>query len=409
MNDRRKIAVIGGGPAGMMAAVTAAAGADVTLFERNEKLGKKLYITGKGRCNITNCCSIEEFFSQVIRGGKFLYSALNAFSPADTMEFVEDNGCPLKIERGGRVFPVSDKSSDVLKAFGRALSRCNADIRLNTFVPADGIVALSDGSFEILGERFDRLIYAGGGASYKATGSTGEGLKFARDHGHNIIELVPSLINVDVFEDVSQLQGLSLKNVMLSAFDRNKCVYSEMGEMLFTDKGVSGPLVLSASGYINRLDLSKVTLSIDLKPALSKDMLIDRIKRDFVRFKTKQLKNSLSDLLPASLIPYIIMRAELDPQMQVDHFSAGMYERLCNTLKGLTFSVSGLGSLERAIVTSGGVDLKEVNPKTMESKLIKGLFFAGEMLDADAFTGGFNIQIALSTGFCAGRAAADLE
>ncbi len=399
-----KTAVVGAGPAGLIAAATAAAGSDVTLFERNEKPGKKLYITGKGRCNVTNLCSPREFLEKVVRNPKFLYSAIYTFTPEDTVNLIETNGVKTKTERGNRVFPASDKASDVTKAL--VSNAMKAGVR---FV-YENVVSLSrkDGLFRLITSGaeyfFDKVILACGGVSYPSTGSNGDGFKLAESMGHTVTKLYPALVPVNFCEDVKSLQGLSLKNVKVTVSDGRKSE-SLFGEMLFTSRGASGPVVLSLSSLINRLDVKHVTFSIDLKPALDYEKLDKRVVSDFTKFKNKQFKNSLDEMLPKSLIPYIIDVSGINPDKPVNSVTKQEREKLVNLLKNLSFTVDSLGSIAEGIVTSGGVSVDEVNPKTMESKLVKGLYFAGEMLDVDALTGGFNIQIALSTGFAAGTSA----
>lgn len=399
-----KTAVVGAGPAGLIAAATAAAGSDVTLFERNEKPGKKLYITGKGRCNVTNLCSPREFLEKVVRNPKFLYSAIYTFTPEDTVNLIETNGVKTKTERGNRVFPASDKASDVTKAL--VSNAMKAGVR---FV-YENVVSLSrkDGLFRLITSGaeyfFDKVILACGGVSYPSTGSNGDGFKLAESMGHTVTKLYPALVPVNFCEDVKSLQGLSLKNVEVTVSDGRKSE-SLFGEMLFTSRGASGPVVISLSSLINRLDVKHVTFSIDLKPALDYDKLDKRVVSDFTKFKNKQFKNSLDEMLPKSLIPYIIDVSGINPDKPVNSVTKQEREKLVNLLKNLSFTVDSLGSIAEGIVTSGGVSVDEVNPKTMESKSVKGLYFAGEMLDVDALTGGFNIQIALSTGFAAGTSA----
>lgn len=399
-----KTAVVGAGPAGLIAAATAAAGSDVTLFERNEKPGKKLYITGKGRCNVTNLCSPREFLEKVVRNPKFLYSAIYTFTPEDTVNLIETNGVKTKTERGNRVFPASDKASDVTKALVSNAMKAGVQ-----FV-YENVVSLSrkDGLFRLITSGaeyfFDKVILACGGVSYPSTGSNGDGFKLAESMGHTVTKLYPALVPVNFCEDVKSLQGLSLKNVEVTVSDGRKSE-SLFGEMLFTSRGASGPVVLSLSSLINRLDVKHVTFSIDLKPALDYDKLDKRVVSDFTKFKNKQFKNSLDEMLPKSLIPYIIDVSGINPDKPVNSVTKQEREKLVNLLKNLSFTVDSLGSIAEGIVTSGGVSVDEVNPKTMESKLVKGLYFAGEMLDVDALTGGFNIQIALSTGFAAGISA----
>lgn len=404
-----KVAVIGAGPAGMMAAISAAqAGANVFLLEKNSKLGKKLYITGKGRCNLTNDISPQEFLKNVVSNPKFLYSAINRFTPQDTINFFEQFGCPLKVERGGRVFPLSDRSSDIIKTFEKALNNYGVNVIYDCEVLD---INKSSDYFEVLcknGKNIisDRVVIACGGLSYSSTGSTGDGYILSKKFGHTIIDTVPGLVSISVKEDVSSLQGLSLKNVSLSAEYNNKTVSNLFGEMLFTHTGISGPIVLSTSSIINRLPLDKVKLFIDLKPALDTNKLDERILRDFSKYQNKQFKNALIDLLPKSLIPEIIKRSGIDEDQKVNVITRMQRQNLINALKRFELNIQKLDGFERAIITCGGVSTKEIDPSKLESKLSKGLFFAGEVIDVDAYTGGYNIQIALSTGYLAGINAA---
>lgn len=403
-----KIAVVGGGPAGMMSAICAAEnGADVTLFEKNEKLGKKLYISGKGRCNLTNNCSPQEFVCNVVNNGKFLYGAINKFTPDDTMSFCDKMELKLKTERGNRVFPMSDKSSDVIKTFERALLQLGVDIRLNCDLNAitfteNGILLTTITDIIV----FDRVIIATGGLSYSATGSTGDGYKFAERVGHNVVAQRPALCRL-LCSGVESLEGLSLKNVSVSIVDgRGKELDSEFGEMLFTRDGVSGPAVLTLSSRINKLKLNNCFVSIDLKPALDFDKLDARILRDFAERMNKDFVNALDGLLPERLIREVASQSGIPFYKKVNQVTSAERLSLVKTLKGLQFPFVRLDEIEYGIVTAGGVDVKEINPSTMESRLQKGLYFAGEVMDVDAYTGGFNIQIALSTGYVAGKSAA---
>lgn len=405
-----KVFVIGGGASGMMAAIAAARnGHKVVLFEKNEKLGKKLYITGKGRCNITNACDKDTFFENVISNPKFLYRAFHKFNNFDVIDFFENLGLETKIERGNRVFPASDKSSDVIAALKRELERLNVDIRYNSEV-SDVIykdasfygIRLKDSNAELTA---DALVIATGGLSYPLTGSTGDGYKFAKKAGHTVTELSPSLVPLYVSESyVSELMGLSLKNISITVKAGQKEIYNDFGELLFTHFGVSGPVILSASRflipYINTRD--KLTLKIDLKPALTMQQLDARILRDFEEFKNKQFKNSLNHLLPNKLIDVIIRLSHIDPNKQVNSITREERLNLCELLKNLTFNIEKLGTFSQAVITKGGINVSEVNPSTMESKLVKSLYFTGEVLDLDALTGGFNLQIAWSTGYLAG-------
>ncbi len=401
-----RVAVIGGGPAGMMAALSAAEnGADVTLFEKNEKLGKKLYISGKGRCNITNDCSPRDFFRNVATNPKFLYGAINKFSPQDTIDFCTSHGLAVKTERGNRVFPATDKSVDVIKLFSKQLEKSGVKVVLNTPVTAlecqkNGFLLNTISDIVC----FDRLIVATGGISYSSTGSTGDGYKFAASLGHNIIPPKPALCRI-LAKNTKALEGLSLKNVTVSVVSEQGS-FGEFGEMLFTDDGLGGPAVLTLSSRINKLTLTDAYILIDLKPALDRDKLDARILRDFSQKSNKNFINSLDDLLPERLIKEVALQSGIPFDKKVNVVTAAERARLVQTLKDLRFDFVGLDETEYGIVTSGGVDVSEVNPSTMESKLHKGLFFAGELLDVDAFTGGFNIQIALSTGYVAGVNAA---
>ncbi|WPC44690.1 NAD(P)/FAD-dependent oxidoreductase [Clostridium sp. JS66] len=399
------VIVIGGGPAGMMAAIAASKKHNTILIEKNEKLGKKLYITGKGRCNVTNAKDINDFFDYIPGNSTFLYSALYTFTNEDTMNFFKNLDVELKVERGDRVFPKSDKSSDIISALEKALRKNNVDIRLNTkvkkFVFENNIinaVQLEDGS-TIKGDDF---VLCTGGVSYPQTGSTGEGFKIAQGLGHNVTNLMPSLVPIEIEEDwVKELQGLSLKNVELTIKDsKKKILYKDFGEMLFTHFGISGPIVLSASRIINKSNNLKAI--IDLKPALSNEELDKRIQKDFSKCLNKDFKNSLDELLPKKLISIIIALSGIDPIKKVNLITKEERKNLVNLVKKLPLNVKGLRPIAEAIVTAGGVNVKEIDPSTMKSKILNNLYFAGEIIDVDAYTGGFNIQIALSTGYLAG-------
>lgn len=403
------VIVIGGGPSGMLAAGAAGSrGRKTLLIEKNEKLGKKLFITGKGRCNVTNAADMDDFMSNIPKNSKFLYSAFRGLSNLDLIAMLNDMGLKTKVERGGRVFPESDKSSDVLKALGKYLEKNNVDVMFNSSVREIKVtddkiskVILKDGK-EIPCES---VIVCTGGLSYPQTGSTGDGLEFAKALGHSVTDLYPSLIPLIVKEEyIKELQGLSLKNVAIKVIVDNKSIYDDFGEMLFTHYGLSGPIVLSASFYISdHLKKKKdIKFSIDLKPALSEEDLDKRVLKDFNEKLNKQFKNSLDALLPQKLIPVIIKLSKIDENKEVNQISKEERKQLVSLLKNLEFTITGTRPISEAIVTSGGISLKEVNPKTMESKLIKGLYFAGEIMDLDAFTGGFNLQIAFSTGHAAG-------
>lgn len=403
-----KLAVIGGGAAGLFAAgVASHEGADVTLYERNERYGVKLRITGKGRCNVTNDCEPAEFFENVVTNPRFLYSAYSGFSSKDTQAFFEGLGVPLKTERGKRVFPVSDKASDIADA----LVRYCADGGVG-FV-CDRIRKLSyDGAFRLTGASAaysaDRVVIATGGLSYPRTGSDGDGYGFARSLGHTVTELTPSLVPLVCREDICpRCRGLSLKNVNLTVFDTKtgKNVFSELGEMLFTDKGVSGPLVLSASAHMRDVTPGRYELYIDLKPALDERTLDKRLLRDFSGNLNKNLSNSFHDLLPSKLIAPFVELCGVDPDKKVNSVSSAERRSILTLLKKLPLTVVSAAPVSEAIITRGGVDTKQIDPKTMQSKLVPGLFFAGEIIDCDAYTGGFNLQIAFSTAYAAAKAA----
>ena len=401
-----RVAVIGGGAAGLMAAATASENNEVVIFEKNEKLAKKIYITWKGRCNVTNACAVDEFLKNVATNPKFLTSAIYSFSSFDLMEFIESNGTPLKTERGNRVFPVSDKASDVTKCFEKILLQNGVRIRLNTEVKE--IVAVGG---EIRGLKtadatydFDKIIICTGRLSYPSTGSTGDGYRFAKKLGHTIIRPVASLTGLNLKGDeYKSLQGLTLKNVGVKILDGQKVVHSDFGEMLFTHFGVSGPVILTGSARINRLNTDGMKLSVDLKPAINEELLDARILRDFGENKNKDFSNALYGLLPRAAVGLIVERSGIRADKKVNEITAAERKKLLYTLKNLDFTIDSLRPIEEGVVTAGGVNVKEINPKTMESKLIKGLFFAGEVIDVDAFTGGFNLQIAFSTGRAAGK------
>lgn len=405
-----KIAVIGGGAAGLIAAHTAAEnGAEVTLFEKNEKCGKKIYITGKGRCNVTNDCEPQEYLTHVVNGAKFLTGAIYAFPPRSLMEYLESGGLRLKTERGNRVFPVSDKASDVTKCLENYCRHAGVTIRFGTKVLGlDILNSTMRGIITPNGlELFDKVIVCTGGKSYPSTGSDGDGYKFAAEAGHTVIQPVPSLCGINLKGDYfKEMQGLSLKNVSLKVYCGKKLVKELFGEMQFTHFGASGPLILSATALINRMNAADVKMLIDFKPALSSEQLEQRILRDFGADKNKDISNCLKSLLPSSAIMPILSRSGIAADKKVNSVTRTERASLLTNLKNFDILFLSLRGFEEAVVTSGGVSLKEVNPKTMESRLVKGLYFCGEVLDADAFTGGYNLQIAFSTGFCAGRAAA---
>ncbi len=403
-----KVVVIGGGAAGMLAAGTAASrGKEVILLEKNEKLGKKIYITGKGRCNITNTGDVEELLSNVTDNKNFLYSAFYSFSNEDIVQLLHTYGTPTKVERGNRVFPVSDKSSDVIRALTRFMETHHVDIRLNSEV-AD--ILAEKGT--IIGVRLKdnsiisctSVIIATGGLSYPTTGSTGDGYRFAANVGHHITNLKPALVPLETEEEwTHELQGLSLKNVRLTAHHNNKEVFSELGEMIFTHFGISGPIVLSMSNYINRfLEKGKVMVTLDLKPGLDEEKLDKRIQKDFEKYSRKQFKNALDDLLPSKFIPKIINLSGISPEKNVHQITKDERKHLILLLKHLKIHILRTRPIIEAVVTAGGIQIREINPSSMESKLIKGLFFAGEVIDVSALTGGYNLQIAFSTGYLAG-------
>ncbi|MBO4562504.1 MAG: NAD(P)/FAD-dependent oxidoreductase [Clostridia bacterium] len=406
----KRIAVIGAGPAGMIAAAFAKTeDTSVTVFDGNEKAGKKLYLTGKGRCNITNIADRDEFMRNIPRNPRFLYSAFDGFFNNDIIDVIESEGVPTKVERGGRVFPQSDKSSDVIKALLRFMTKKGAKLRLDSRVT--GVEKMDDGFFVALAggcvERFDAVIIATGGRSYPSTGSTGDGYAFARGFGHTVTDTAPSLVSLVTEENwTAELAGLSLKNVTLTAVRGKKQVYSELGEMLFTHTGVSGPLVLSASARIAD-DPAGTKLFIDMKPALDDQTLDSRILRDLEANKHKQMKNAIMGLLPSRMVPIVLLIAGIDPEKTTDSFTKAERRSLVSTLKAIPLTVASAAPIEEAIITRGGVSVREIDPGTMESKLVQGLYFAGEVIDVDAYTGGFNLQIAYSTGAAAGRAAAE--
>ncbi len=436
-----RVVIVGGGAAGMMAAVAAAsAGNSVCLVEKNEKLGKKLFLTGKGRCNVTNAGDMETLFANVPTNPKFLYSAFYGFDNQAVMRFLEQAGCPLKTERGGRVFPVSDHSSDIIAAFERELRKLGVEILLNTEViglmlddtedaeggksgaalDVQGIIA--EGEYRVKGVRLsggrilsgDRCIICTGGLSYPSTGSTGDGYRFAQDTGHRLTECVPSLVPFEVAEDwCGSLMGLALKNVSVRLLCDGRELYQGFGEMLFTHFGVSGPLILSASSFYGRTKNKKRAknqapdgknmLYIDLKPALDMEQLDRRLVRDLEENKNKQFKNALGKLFPAKLIPVMIRLSGIHPDKKVNEITREERRDFVELIKALPLTVTGLRGFQEAVITRGGIDVRDVNPSTMESRKVKGLYFAGEVLDLDALTGGFNLQIAWSTGYLAGR------
>jgi predicted Rossmann fold flavoprotein len=403
----KKVVVIGGGAAGMLAAATAGSrGIDVILIEKNEILGKKLLITGKGRCNITNDCDIEELIENVPVNGKFLYSAFYTFTNIDVINLFNKLGIKTKVERGQRVFPVSDKSIDVVKALEKYMKQNNVKVvkgEVTKVVSKDSTISnviLKDGrTFKC-----DSVIVATGGASYPQTGSTGDGYKFAKENGHKVTKIMPSLVPLEVKEKwISSLRGLTLRNVSIKVLNKdNKKIYDDFGEMNFINSGVGGPIILSASSYMGDIEKEKYKIIIDLKPALSEEKLDKRIQRDFNKYSTKYFLDSLKDLLPKKLIPVIIELSKISPNKVVNQISKEERKNLVKLFKNITLEVKKYRPIKEAIVTSGGVKIDEINPSTMESKIVKGLFFAGEVIDVDAYTGGFNLQIAFSTGYLAG-------
>ncbi len=407
-----KVLIIGAGAAGMMAAIAAADhGAQVILLEKNEKLGKKIYITGKGRCNITNGCPTEDFFDNVVSNPKFLYSAVYTFDQSSMCSFLENEGLKLKEERGQRIFPESDKSSDVIKTLEHALRRRNVQIRLNTCV--DRVVTDESGFSKVItskGENIkaDALIIATGGLSYKSTGSTGDGYRFASKMGHKIIDTEPSLVPLRVKEGyVKDLEGLSLKNVNLTIGR-----FSDFGEMLFTSDGISGPLVLTASSDLCRQIAGTqegISAYIDLKPALTPEQLDQRILRDFAEEKNKAFKNSLNKLLPSKLIPVMVNLSQIREDKKVNEITKEERKRLAELIKKFPLTIVGNKGFEQAVITQGGISVREIDASTMESKIVENVYFAGEVMDVDAYTGGFNLQIAWSTGYLAGMSACKKE
>lgn len=414
-----KVIIIGAGAAGMMAAIAAASdGHDVTILEKNEKAGKKIYITGKGRCNITNACDVEELFNNVVTNKKFLYSAFYGFTNEDVVAMLNDAGLETKVERGSRVFPVSDRAGDVISTLVRIMKKHGVKIEYDTTV-TELVTDRGDDAEADAGKRefitgvkcasgkvyqADAVIVATGGISYPTTGSTGDGYGFAEKTGHSVTALSPALVPFTVLEeDVKELQGLALKNSGVTIYDGKKKLYEDFGELLFTHFGVSGPTVLSASSYVaKKIKEHPLRLVIDLKPGLDAEQLDARVLRDFEEYMNKNFNNSLDKLLPKSLIPVIIKRSGIDEYKKVHEISREERMRLIDTIKNFEFTLTGLRGYNEAIVTQGGVSVKDVDPSTMESKKVKGLYFAGEVLDLDAVTGGFNLQIAWSTGHLAG-------
>ena len=404
------VIIIGGGAAGMMAAITADRNNNkVTLIEKNEKLGKKLFITGKGRCNFTNAGDEEDIFNSIVTNKKFMYSSLRGFSNYDCMGFFDELGLKFKIERGNRVFPESDHSSDVIGALSRQMKKLGVNVLLNTQVVAVNeengefagvVVKDASGQKEIKG---DACVIATGGNSYSSTGSTGDGYRFAKSLGHSITPILPALVPLNVREEWEELlMGLSLKNIEVTFYDGDKKVFTDFGEMLFTHFGVSGPVILSASSVITGIVKERpVRLSIDLKPAITDEQLDERILRDFSKEQNKAFKNSLDELLPKKLIPVIVMQSGIKPEKKVNEVTREERQRLVKLLKNFEMTITSTRGFIEEIITQGGVNVKEINPSTMESKLVKNLYFAGEVIDVDAVTGGFNLQVAWSTAYAA--------
>ena len=411
-----QVVIIGGGPAGMMAAITAKKNHlndDVIILEKNSSLGKKLLITGKGRCNITSSLDISEFIKNIPGNGMFMYSAFQKYTNEDIINFLEQNGVQTKVERGNRVFPVSDKSRDVLYAFEKELKKLNVKIYFDTEVENikkedKFVIQTNKETIEA-----DKLILATGGMSYPGTGSTGDGYKFAKEFGHTVKEIKASLVPLEVVEkeECKNMQGLSLRNITIKIKDleKNKNIYEDFGEMLFTHFGVSGPIILSGSAHLIRyknidklLNENKIKLYIDIKPVLSEEQLDLRIRRDFEEIKNKEFKNSLFKLLPKKMIDFIIEKSNINPDKKVNEVTKEERKNLVKLLKNLEFTIKNTRPVEEGIITAGGINIKEINPSTMESKLVKDLYFAGEVIDVDAYTGGFNLQIAYSTGYTAG-------
>ncbi|MFQ9501324.1 MAG: NAD(P)/FAD-dependent oxidoreductase [Clostridia bacterium] len=417
------VIVIGGGPAGMMAAITAAEyGNNVTIIEKNSDFGKKLLITGKGRCNVTSSLYMSEFIKNTPGNGQFLYSAFQNYTNTDIIDFLKNQGLEVKEERGNRIFPVTDKSIDVLNCFKSKINELKIKKLFNTRVQK---ILVQNG--EVLGVRTekeiiqtDKIILATGGKSYPLTGSTGDGYLIAKNIGHKVTEIRPSLVPLVIYEknECKEMQGLSLRNVGIKIIDesKNKLIYEDFGEMIFTHFGISGPTILSGSAHLvrykeidNLMKEQKIKLQIDLKPALTEEQLDERILRDFKEFKNKQFKHALDKLLPQKMIPIVIEKTKINEEKRVNEITKEERRNLVKVLKKFELTIKDFRPVEEAIITSGGINIKEINPKTMESKLVKGLYFAGEIIDVDSYTGGFNLQIAYSTGYTAGMHVGDLE
>ena len=418
-----KVVVIGGGPAGIMSAISAKnSGNDVILIEKMNSLGKKLLITGKGRCNITSSLNINEFIQNIPGNGRFLYSAFQNYTNTDIIDFLKNQGLEVKEERGNRIFPVTDKSIDVLNCFKSKINELKIKKLFNTRVQK---ILVQNG--EVLGVRTekeiiqtDKIILATGGKSYPLTGSTGDGYLIAKNIGHKVTEIRPSLVPLVIYEknECKEMQGLSLRNVGIKIIDesKNKLIYEDFGEMIFTHFGISGPTILSGSAHLvrykeidNLMKEQKIKLQIDLKPALTEEQLDERILRDFKEFKNKQFKHALDKLLPQKMIPIVIEKTKINEEKRVNEITKEERRNLVKVLKKFELTIKDFRPVEEAIITSGGINIKEINPKTMESKLVKGLYFAGEIIDVDSYTGGFNLQIAYSTGYTAGMHVGDLE
>ena len=405
---KRRVAIIGGGPAGMMAAGTAILyGAEATIFEHMNYLGKKLGITGKGRCNVTNNCSVNDFLENVPRNPRFLYSALGAFPPERTIEFFEELGVSLKTERGNRVFPTDDKAKTIVDAMRKYCK--GAEV---IYEKVKAVVPNDDGTFTVTADTprdFDAVIIATGGRSYPLTGSDGSGYRLAAALGHSVTELRPSLIPIESKSKLcAEMMGLSLKNVAIKILDgSDKTLYTDFGEMMFTHFGVTGPMILSASAHVRDTDISSLTLSIDLKPALDEQTLDARLLSDFKKNANRDFRNSLGGLLPAKMIDPFVKLSGISPYKKINLITKEERHAVLTLLKDFRIPLSRLRPIEEAIITSGGIEVKEIKPKTMESKLVPGIFFAGEVIDVDAYTGGFNLQIAYATGYIAGKSAAE--
>lgn len=412
-----KVIVIGGGPAGMMAGISSAEnGNEVIILEKMHSLGRKLLITGKGRCNITSSLDIDEFIKNTPGNGMFLYSVYKQFSNQDIIEFLKSEGLEVKEERGNRIFPITDKSIDVLKCFTKRIKQLKIKVEYETIV--EEILVDNNKIIGVIANgkmiRADKVILATGGKSYPLTGSTGDGYELVRKLGHTITQIKPSLVPLESYdkEMCKNLQGLSLRNVIIKLIDKdnNKMIYEDFGEMLFTHFGVSGPTILSSSAHLVRykeieekLKNKKIILSIDLKPALTEEKLDERVLRDFTKQKNKEFKNSLAELLPHKLIDIVVEKSNINPNKKVNEVTKEERKKLVNILKHFIIEIKDFRPIEEAIITSGGINIKEINPKTMESKIIEGLYFAGEVIDVDSYTGGFNLQIAYSTGYVAGK------